>query len=387
MRWFSIKNRFAAFLFLFYAAGGVFLPYFAFYFTRRGLTGTQIGLLLGVMSFVGVLAQPFWSMLSDVYQIRKVVLVGTCLGTGLSALGFFWGRRFPVIFLAGILNAFIRAPILPLSNALTLDYLERRGEEQSFGPLRSWGSVGFGLTSLVGGTFFLGTLIDTLPLIYGGTMVLLALVGLTLPTAQASEPARWIEGVRLLPERPALALFMLGAMLIIAPMMTATQYVSIFMEDLNAVGWLTGVAVSVMAFYEIPMMINTPRLMDRFSLKQLLLGSIMMAPVRWLAFSLIQAPGWVVPAQFLHSITVTGLMVIGVTFMDKQLPPRWRATGQGLYTSAVFGIGPGLWQFVSGALYETQGIRPIWLASLGVALLGILVTWRALGRLDAAATS
>jgi PPP family 3-phenylpropionic acid transporter len=382
MRVLSVKGRFSAFLFLFYAAGGFFMPYFVVYLTRNGLTGTQAGLLLGLMSLVGIIAQPFWSMLSDVYQVRKAVLVSTCLGTGLSALGFFWSRGFAAFLLTALLNALIRAPIVPLSNALTLDYLERRGDEDAFGPVRSWGSVGFGLTALIGGTFFLGASLAVVPLVYSVLMALLALLALTLPDAHVSAPVRWIDGLRLLPQRPALALFMLGALLVIAPMMTATQYVSIFMEDLGAADWLTGLSVSVMAFYEIPMMTSIPGLTKRFSIRQLLLGSVVIAPFRWLLFLLVRTPAWIIPIQALHSITVTGLMVIGVVFLDKQLPPRWRATGQGFYTSAILGIGPSLWQFVCGLLFELRGVRFIWLASLGVAIVGLLVTRSALARLE-----
>jgi PPP family 3-phenylpropionic acid transporter len=112
---------------------------------------------------------------------------------------------------------------------------------------------------------------------------------------------------------------------------------------------------------------------------------VLLAPVRWIVFSLIQASWLIIPAQLLHSITVVSLMVIGITYVDRQLPPRWRATGQGLYTAAVFGIGPSIWQFVAGPVYENFGVRAVWLASLGITVVGVLILGLALRKTDASA--
>lgn len=381
----SYTARFAIFHLLFYGSGGIFIPYLGLYLERHGLTGTQLGFLLGLLPLIGTLAQPVWSMLSDVYQIRRGVLTIACLGAAISVLSFRVVHAFGGFLIVGVLYAIMRAPILPLGNALTLDYLEREGREEDFGPLRSWGSVGFGVTSLLGATFFIKTLIDVLPIIYAGLMVGLTLIGLTLPKGGAQQPARWVEGTRLLPERPRLTLFIAGAVLVIAPMMTAIQYLTIFMENSGTPGWITGLAVSAMAFYEVPMMLQTPRIMERASLSRLILGGVLLAPVRWIVFSLIQASWLIIPAQLLHSITVVSLMVIGITYVDRQLPPRWRATGQGLYTAAVFGIGPSIWQFVAGPVYENFGVRAVWLASLGITVVGVLILGLALRKTDTSA--
>ncbi|MCJ7549732.1 MAG: MFS transporter, partial [Anaerolineae bacterium] len=53
------------FYFLFFAAMSSLMPYFAMHYRHRGMTGTQVGVLTGLLPLVGMIAAPLWSALAD----------------------------------------------------------------------------------------------------------------------------------------------------------------------------------------------------------------------------------------------------------------------------------------------------------------------------------
>lgn len=383
---FEIRRRFGWFYLLFYGATGFFLPYMAAYFENRELSSTQVGLVLSLGSLVGIFAQPLWSLLSDVYQARRGILAFACLGTAVTSAALGLGSGLGWLLALNIGLAVMRAPILPLGNALTFEFLERHAKREHYGPLRGWGSLGFAVSSFVAGTF-LSRVLWHLPWVHGVALLLVAGLTLTLPDAPAEAPGNWLEGLRLLPERPLLVLFLLGMLLIAAPVIVAVSYLAVFMQDLGAPGWLIGLAISSQAVLEIPLMQWTPRLIHRFRTSTLLLAGLVLTPLRWLLLAVIRNPIWVLPAQLLHSVAIVSLLVVGASFMDVQLPSRWRATGQGLYLTMALGLGPSLGLLATGALYERYGMAMVWTGFIFVALLGLVITALALSRLSVTQTS
>jgi PPP family 3-phenylpropionic acid transporter len=367
----STRRRFSLFYLIFYMATGVFFPYMAVYLEQHQLSGTQIGLLLGLNSLVGIFAQPFWSFISDVYQIRKGILSLASLGLAVISLGFGISHSFIWLLSVIVLFSAMRAPILPLGNALVFDYLEARDQEGEFGLLRVWGSVGFAIISFVAGTFFVEAMLDMLPILHAVFMVLVAILTFFLPAAKLDDSGTWIEGLRLLPQRPPVALFLLGTLFIGGPLITGVQYLSIYMDELGASGWLIGLSVSMMAILEIPFMRWTPSLLDRFKISRLLMIGVLILPLRWLLFAVIREPLLMLPVQVTHSIAIVTLVVVAATFIDRQLPPRWRATGQGLLTTSVLGLGPSLAQFAAGAVSDAYSLRSVWWGAMGVTFIGI----------------
>ncbi|MBN1261292.1 MAG: MFS transporter [Anaerolineae bacterium] len=369
----SFHSRFAAFFALFFMGNGIFFPYLNAFLIHRGLTGTQLGLLLGAISLTGIFAQPVWSYLGDLSHGRKHVLTLASATAAVAAIGFLVSHTFGWLFFVSIVYAILRAPIMALGTAVTFDYLEQHQQLDRFGPLRAWGSAGFAVSALIGGNLLAAPFINWLPAIHAALWLGLALLTMTLPETTAHGSTAWLEGVQLLPQRPRLAMLFLGALLISGPLIIGVQYLSMFMETLGAPGWLIGLAVSSMAIIEVPLMQQTPNLVARFGERAVLIVAFALTPLRWFLFANVQAAWLLVPLQALHSAAMTALLVIVPKQVDEQLPPRWRATGQGLYTTAILGIGPSLGQFAAGALFESHGFRTVWLLCMVAATVGTLI--------------
>ena len=156
----KIQTRFKTFFFLSLMGNGVLMPYLGLYLANKGFSGAQLALLLGALPLVKVVAQPLWGLLSDVYQIRRSILSYSLFGLGLFATLFTVMDDFGVILIALVIFSVLEAPYIPMGITITLDYLEYGAQQDQFGPIRMWGSVGYILSTFLIGAIFIDALID-----------------------------------------------------------------------------------------------------------------------------------------------------------------------------------------------------------------------------------
>jgi len=366
-----MKNRFKLFFFTQYFSIGMLGPYLALFLKGKGLTGDQIGLLLGALPIGGIVFQPLWSLLSDIFNKRRILLVIGSLGVVLASLGLGFSKTFTAAFLWGILLSAMRAPISNISTALALDYLEEKDEGNTYGFLRVWGSLGFAVSSLLMGGLFLEQLQTYFTWFAAGIFLILGGLGLLLPERDIPYAYSGFKGIRYLVKDATLLLFLAASVFIGMTMGIYNNYLTLFLQSLDTQSWMIGVVVSMQAVIEIPMMIAAPFLVKRFPMRWLILVGAAVLPVRWLLFLFLDQSAWIIPLQLLHGVSVISFFVVAVSYIDQLVPSKWRATGQALYSTAMMGVGSGLGIYFAGAIIEWQGVRWIWLLSLISGLIGL----------------
>ena len=370
----SIDNRFRLFFGLQFAGIGVFFAYIALYLGTLDLTGSQVGILLALVPFVAFLVQPIWGVANDITHQHRRMLVIACLGVVLSMVGMASTRQFGWILLFTILHAVMMSPTHILVTTLALEHLNRQSNGVGFGSLRLWGSIGFAI-----GTFVIGALlIDQgdvwwiMP-IYGFGNLLLALVAWSLPDADVHGQVNWRDALTLLQRQRVLAWFLIGSLFIGTTHGIVNNYLSVYMTDINAAGWIIGVALAISAIGEVPLMARAQQAIDRWGIRPILILGATMLPIRWFLYIFIEQPLLVLPTQILHSVGMVALLVVGILYIDRLLEPKWRTSGQALYAAFLTGIGPGIGLYAAGIIYSSYGIKSVWLFSTITASIGILI--------------
>jgi PPP family 3-phenylpropionic acid transporter len=369
----TAATRFKLSYLLFYAAIGILFNYYALYLQRVGLSGTQVGIVLAVLPLARVLSQPAWGLIGDIYRLRRVILSGTCFAAALAGLALDRSDSFAWLLAVTIVLAILNGPIGPFCDALALEQLERESRRQEYGSLRLWGSIGFAVTSFVIGALVIGDSIRSIIYLYSGTMALMALVTATLPDVPHSTQATWRGSRSILRGNPILIRFLVGTTLIGMTLGIVNSYLIIYMTDIGAAGWISGLTFALAGILEVPLMAYASVFIQRWGLRAVLLGGVALQPLRWLLYTVITIPLLVVPTQLFHSIAMLSLLVAGILFTDQQLPSQWRATGQTVYAAALHGIGPSIGIFAAGAIYEYAGIGMVWWACVVANLIGVSV--------------
>ena len=130
-----------------------FFPFLALYLDGKGLSESEIGLVIAAMAVARIVLNPFWGHVSDSVLGRRTSLqIGLVLAAG-AALFLASAHDLWVIATAGFLLAGAMVTLGPNIDAITLDHLgaDRMSE---YGKIRSWESFTYAIGCLVLGALF-----------------------------------------------------------------------------------------------------------------------------------------------------------------------------------------------------------------------------------------
>jgi PPP family 3-phenylpropionic acid transporter len=367
----------SAFYLFFFAAHAAIVPYLTLYFQQLGLSGSQIGLLAGIPPILSLVSAPFWTGLADASGRHRLVLGLGLFGTAASTVLITQAGRLTWLVPAIISYAFFSALVIPMGDSSTLHML---GEQKSrYGKIRLWGSVGWGIASPL-----VGRLIDGYGLVASFTVasalyLVVMLVSLGMSHARSRLKASFWRGVRqVLADRrwySFLALAAVGGMC----MSVVNSYLLLFMDSLGASKTLMGWVMVVATLSEIPVLFYVNRWLKRWGARRLMAVSIAAYALRGWLVSLAQTPEMLLPIQLLHGATFALLIGAGVSLADEMSPQGLSATGQGLFSAALAGIGLTTGAVLGGWLYDQVGAPDTFLLTSLIAL-GVLLAWITLGK-------
>ncbi|MDY6873512.1 MAG: MFS transporter [Chloroflexota bacterium] len=368
-----MKTKLKIYNFGVYLISGVIEPFIAAYLYHRAFGGVQIGLMLGTLPLALMVFQPIWSYLSDILHARRILLQIACLGAGVSLVGLGLVDSFFATFLLGLVLVFFRSPIVVITNAITLDYLEKESSIEDFSLIRLWGSVSFAISSFILGSYVVENNMDIFPWLAAGLFFLQAAISFLLPKEAKAVRFSGLKDVRLAENNNPLIWFLVAIVFIGATASISINYQTIYLQSLQADAWLIGLIIGLQAILEVPFMLIAPAVLKRVSMEKLILFGALLLPIRWISYIFIDNPYWVIPTQLLHSIATVCLIVVGAAFIDTKVAKQWRATGQGLYTTAMFSVGASLGQYLAGSVYQAFHIQAVWGLSLVLGVIGIVL--------------
>jgi PPP family 3-phenylpropionic acid transporter len=365
------RRRLGAFFFAYFALAGLLAPYLPLWFSHRGLTGAEIGVLVAIGQGMRVVGPNLWGWLADHGAQRIRILRATSVALALSFAGFLvpggFGWLAAVMF---ALNFFMTAQ-MPVAEALVATRL--RGDPQvarRYGRLRVWGSIGFVVVVLAAGPLFDLVGIAWAPAL--GLVLTALLVAAAFHVREALPSAGHVEhvSVRRRLREPRVRWFLASAALMVFAHGTYYSYFSLYLYQLGyskaAIGvyWVAGVLLEIVFFY------TQGRFFARFGIYPLLAASFVLAVLRFALIGELAAWWWVLlVAQLLHAVTFAVHHSASVLLIQRWFGGRAAARGQALYISLAYGVGGTSGALVAAALWTGLGPRAAFLgASLAAAL-------------------
>ncbi len=368
--------RLSGFYFFHFALIGAFAPYWGLYLQSLSFSAFQIGLLMSLLQIIRIIAPTGWGWLAD--RIGKQILVVqlSAIAGLISYCGFFFENSFIWMFVIMALMSFFWSASLPLIEATTFSYLDHSSVK--YGSIRSWGSLGFILAVIGTGHLLDNVNIAWLLWVILGFKLGIIIFSYQIPEIEAVPRSGDSLSIRQILLRPEVLVLFTACLLMAFAHAPYYTFYSIYLEEYgysrSSIGWLwaTGVICEIGIFFIIP------RLLQRFSLKQILSMCFGCAVVRFLMI------GWgvkyfpiVLLAQVLHAVTYGAYHATAITMVHQFFRGRHQAKGQALYVSLTFGVGGALGSIFSGYAWEGLGSGFTFSISAIAALLGFgLVAWR-----------
>lgn len=368
-----------------YGIGGAVMPFAALLFRDRGLNFTEISHIYATFS-AGLLIFPvLWGMLADRFipLNRLFILLNFLIATFL--LIFSRQTTFPTMLMGFVAFAVCFNPSLILLNPLCFHHLEN--PRTQFGRLRSWGSIGWIIPSIV---IYMWLAISS-----GNNLTITLYLGAGLAVAMVFI-AFWLPhltpgAVHVGPEHPtglsyvasvkrllsdggyvtALAVYFLVA----ASYNIQANYSSPLLEDAGLARKWIGPSQCVGVIVEIILFRWQTKLLSRLSISNTILVGVGAMVARHFIFT-FSGNLWLLVAS--HALTGVVIVYhhIGISVLINAIAPKEvRSTAQTMMILFGSGVGPMLANVAIGWITAATGqnLRMVFLFAAGLAATGGLL--------------
>jgi PPP family 3-phenylpropionic acid transporter len=371
--------RLSGFYFFYFAAVGVFIPYWGLYLKESGFNPAQIGEFSAMLSGTRIIAPVLWGWIADrtgknLRIIRIAAFFTAAFFAGfLYVHGYFWFAWITLAF------SFFWNAALPQFEAVTLYHLKT--ETHRYSRIRLWGSIGFIVAVLGVGRLLDDQSPDVIPAVITALTTLIWLVSLITPTIQAPHHETAAVGITQIMKRPELWAFLAVYMLLQFAHAPYYVFYSIYLKHHQYTATLTGFLWALAVFAEIILFIYMLRILKRLSLRVILLISILLSVVRWLMIAWCADYLWLMLfAQLLHAATFAGAHVAAIHLVHLYFGDRHQGKGQALYTSLTFGLGGMLGSYFSGYYWDLFGAEFVYSVAAALCSLAFIIAYIWVGR-------
>lgn len=356
--------------FWYYAAVGAFIPFAALYYRDLGFSGLEVGLLTALPSLGMALLGPFLGALADSRGLHQVLLPTALILSSIIGLVIAQPTTFVAIFpLVGLL-AISTVPIPPLMDSYAMTTADSGG--RSYGSMRVWGSLGYMAMTLMMG-WLLGNELSPM-LLYGyATALGVGFLGtLRMPSLSERRARPLLAGLGQLRHNRSLILLLLVSYLITSAAALFGIYMGIHMKDLGASSSLMGLAFSISALSEIPILACGGWLLRKVGATRLLALAILVFAIRFAMVSFIVNPEWIVVTQLLHGLSYGCYLMASVNLAYSAVGRSQAATAQSLLAAVSFGLGSITGALVGGVFLDSLGTGGIFRVA-AVMMFGTLI--------------
>jgi PPP family 3-phenylpropionic acid transporter len=368
----KLHNRLSRFYFIYYFFVGAFVPYWGLYLQSEKFSAADIGILMSLFQISRIFAPNFWGWLADhtgkrAQWIRLTAFLGLCGFVAVFwAHGFFW-----MFFVMAALSLFTSST-LPLAESLTLAHLATTNGHYS--RIRMWGSLGFIVAAVI-----LGFLIDSAGIASLLWFLLIVQVSLfvlsyTLPEPTVAPHEHDHFSIWQVIKQPNVIALLVGCSLMVTAHGVLYNFYSIYLSEHGYSKGVIGLLWSVGVICEIGIFMLVPKIMARFSLKAILLTSLVLAVIRFTLIGVSVDNLWmIILAQTLHAATFGSFHAASVEVVTQFFKGRHQAKGQAIYNSVAYGVGGAIGGIAGGYALQYLGGQQTFVLAAAFPLLGLAV--------------
>ncbi|PSP95984.1 MFS transporter [Halobacteriales archaeon QS_4_62_28] len=353
---FGAKRQYQLLYFVFFASSNGFAVFRNAYFEELGLTGGQMGLLGAVLVVGGMIAQPLWGGLADRFAASKPILLLAAGVASVVVLAFPLAGRVPdpflLLVLATALLSVVRSPITPIANAMILS------KGLDYGQVRAFGSIAFGLGSLVIGWLLSRFATEIVFYVYAVGMVVLVGIVRGLPDTDTDlTPDLRREAVDLLTNRRFLLLLAV-AMLLGGVSSAGSAYFSVYVRAIGAGDGLTGTAWMIKTVGEAVIFLSMAKI-GLTNRTQLTLGATLYVGT-YLVYAAVATEAAILAVQVVLGVGLALYYLAIVNFAHRFAPEGLTSTGQAVLSALGLGTGRALGQLGAGTVMDMVGVQSMY---------------------------
>lgn len=382
----SLFTRLSSSYFFYFAILGLISPYLSVFLDGKGFSSLELGEIFATLTATKIVAPSLWAILADKTGNQLLIIRLGALFALISFMLLFWlDSYWPISFSLALFSLFWTA-ILPQLEVFTLNTVRR--SSKIYARIRLWGSIGFIVLAVFAGQVMeyyeqqdlSNTVISsfTSAFILMGCIILLCLFLSTITI----KPHRVVKKVKALP----LALkdklftlrfitFFIGGVLLQISFGPYYGFFALFLRDLSYSGFTVGLLISLGVVAEILVFVFASSFFKFFSLKALLIFSLLITAARWSLVALYAESIWLLAfTQLTHAASFGLFHSASMLFISNHFSSCQQSRGQAVYLGGVYGVGGAIGAYLAGILWlEGLGANTAFLTAGAASLLGAVV--------------
>lgn len=347
---------FLSFNTLAYVATSVFGPFLTAHYASLGISNLQIGILTAIGPLSAMVIQPTWALISDKSGSRVGVLKVAVLGATLCVLLYMLGTNFWSLAIITFLYVSFQSPILPMGDAITVNYLQRTPYRYSF--VRMGGTLGFALCTVLSGLFIRKN--PNLSFALGAIFFFLLFITVCrMPKVQQDSVKREkkkLDFGSLFRNKKILFVLFMACSIQVA-LSCYNSFLGVYIRDMGLGSAHIGLASMTSALSEVPILLTIDKVMRRVSIKKILLFSGFMTTVRLLLLAGASNMGMIIIAQLFQSFSYMTVHYSSITFINQEVEEDLKTSGQMLLALVQGGLGSILGNILGGYLSGIIGMN------------------------------
>lgn len=362
--------RIASAMGAYYSVTAVYQNYISKYFGAQGLSDGEIGMLMAAPPLISLIAQPIWGTIGDRARSKNAVFRLMYLCSAVLLLSYLVNSSFWFLMLVVLGYSFFFTALQPMNDAIVLEALDG----QPFGPVRMAGTLMFALISPLAGAL-IGENWNMSIWMSAGLLVVAALVTFLLPNVAGHQSERGRQKMKfteLLKQKELMLLLGFVTPLQISMGYFYTYFSLHFTTLEGANSTLLGLCFTISSIAEVPFLLLSNKLYERFGAGKLLITAGISVTIRWLLLGSLTNVYAVMATQLFHG---WGFIVMTVTmsyYVNDHVPAELKASGQMLLGVVGFGVARVIGN-LGGALciehFGRQGSFYVSAALSGIAVL------------------
>lgn len=363
----------------YFAAIGFFNPFSPLWLQSLGFSTIAIGGIASLQSWTRIVVPYAWSWIGDHTGQRVQLLRLAVAGTLCSAVMLIWARDYAAVALVVIALFAFNGAVVPLSEAAVARYLgDGKDDGQTFdagryGRMRMWGSIGFILAVMAGGSALELFGVASFPWLVVGLNALLLWAALRLPASRETV-VQTTPTPPVLPllRQPLVAWFFASVAFTVLAHTSLYAFFSLYLEGQGYNKSQVGIFWALSVVFEIAFFWLQGRWFHRLDPWRWLLLAALVTAAR---FALLALAGhWVtvlVLTQVAHAVTFAAHHAACISVLHRHFPGRLRGRGQALYATLGYGLPGVVGGLGGGWLIERAGFAALYGAAAVAGLLSL----------------
>ncbi len=367
--------RLSGFYLFYFASVGVFLPFWGLYLASLDFSPSEIGELMTLLVVGKVIAPYIGGWIADHKSNRMAVIRLSGLASIIVFTGALFSTSYLALALVMLIFGFFWSVSLPQFEVVTLNHL---GDKiHAYTRIRLWGSIGFIITVITLGAALERFGVQPLPLIGLFIIVGIWLTSLWAPEDIPHDHKVDHEPIMNVIKQPTVLAMMVVFFLMQVGHGAYYSFYSLYLEKFGYSKTMIGQLWALGVIAEVGLFLIMLKLLQRYSLRSLLIVSLICATIRWILIALFpEQRAIIIPVQLLHAATFGIHHAVAIQLIHRYFKGRHQGRGQALYSSLSFGAGGAIGSLMSGYIWEGLGASEAFVFAGIISFIATLIAWK-----------